>query len=151
MARTTLNINVDIFSRISTAATKLGKPRREVIVLLLMRIMQNHSMPHRGFTTVKYQPDDDKDKWHPFQICIRPDENEFFMDLRKFCKYSVSYLVAIAVEKYLDQLVDDAGGTGIHNYVYYRNYVIYREVVDGVISWRLYWGYPSEELKTFRL
>jgi hypothetical protein len=149
--RTTLNIHVDILSRIYTAAIKLNKSHREIIILLFMRIMQNHSLLQGKFTTVKYQPDDERNKWHKFHICFKPDENEFFGDLRKFCKFSVSYLLAIAVREYLDELMGDAEKKSVDNYPYFNNYMIYREIVSGIISWRLYWGYPAEEAKTFRL
>jgi hypothetical protein len=149
--RTTLNIHVDVLSRIYNAALKLNKSNREIIILLFMRIMQKYSMQQGKFSTVKYQPDDDRNKWHKFHICFKADENEFFGDLRKFCKFSVSYLLAIAVEEYLDKLMDDAEKKIVDNYPYFNSYLIYREIVEGIISWRLYWGYPVEEPKTFHL
>jgi hypothetical protein len=151
MPRTTLNIHTDVMTQISHAATKINKSQRDIIVMLLIRIVQNHSGLQRGFTTVKYQPDAGKEAWHKFHICYRSDENEYFGDLRRFCKYSVSYLVAIAVEKYLDQLIGDKTEKGRDNYACFRNYVLYQEVVDGILSWRIYWGFPLEELKTLHL
>jgi hypothetical protein len=151
MPDTTINIHEDIYTRISAAAVKLDTSRRDIIIRLLMRMMKNNSTPRRGFTTVKYQPGDATGRWHPFHICYKNDENEFSVDLRKFSKYSVSFILAIAVEKYLDQLTGDANEKGMYNYTGFSNYVIYREVVEGIISWRLYWGYPPEELKSLKL
>lgn len=151
MATTTLNIHIDVLSKINQHAIRLNKSKKEIIILLLMRIMKNHHLFVKTFSTVKYQRSDIKAKWHCFHIRFKKDENEFFVDLRKLCKYSVSCLVAISVERYLDELIMDIDKKLVDNYIYYKNYVLHFEVIDGIISWSFYWGYPEEHLKTLRL
>jgi len=150
MLTTTLNIHKDILSKIMYASERLGKTKRDLIVLLLMRIMKNHNLFKHNFSTVKYQPDDDKDKWRCFHIRFREDENEFFSDLRKVSKFSVSFLVAKAVDNYLDKTLQDLE-KAVDNYPYFKNYILYHEVVDGIMCWHSYWGMPVEQLKNLRL
>ena len=151
MVTTTLNVRADILSIVSGIALRLELSRRDVIVLLLMKIMRDHRRFRRGFGTVQYQPDNIMENWRCVHIRLREDENEYFVDLRKICKRSVSLLLAIAVDKYITELLTDEGFK-INDHVRFCNYVLYGEIVDGdIISWRLYWGFPVDELKTLRL
>ena len=151
MIATTLNIHVDVLSNINKVAAQLRKSRKEIIILLLKRMMEDQRALSRGFSTVRYQEDDEKVNWHCFHIRFREDENEFFVDLRKISKFSVSCLLAIAVKRYLGTLIEDLKNGNVDNYSSFNNYVLYQGVVDGIISWHIYWGYPEKHLKTLRL
>ena len=151
MLSTTLNIHVDVLAKITQEAARIKKSRKFVIIQLFMHIMKNYQLFMRGFSTVKYQPDDVKKNWHCFHIRFREDENEFFVDLRKVCKFSVSYLLAKAVDLYLDKLWEEDGERCVDNYRLFSNYVLHHEVVDGINSLHLYWGYPEKHLKTLNL
>lgn len=136
MLKTTLNINCDVITRITCASRKLNKSKRDIIVILLKCIMRDIDKFQGGFTTVKYQPDDEKGHWHCFSIRFKCDENEFWVDLRKMSKFSVSYLVAIAVDIYLDDLVKNS----VHNYAKFNKYILVKETVQGIVCWQCYWG-----------
>jgi hypothetical protein len=98
-----------------------------------------------GFTLVRYQTRDNLKRWHCFSISLREDENEFFTDLRKLSKLSVSYLVAIAVERYLDELLKE--GESRHNYTIFTHYAVGQRTEAGIICWELYWGDPVDTPK----
>jgi hypothetical protein len=150
MAMTTLNLHKKIMKEVNETAIRFGKSRRDIIVLLLMGIMRNHEKVLGGFTSVKYQPDDDSKNWHCFHINFKPDEYEYFNDLRKVCKCSVSLLVALAADLYIDEMVKRPK-KNIDSYLYYQNYVIRRDKVDGIYCWHLYWGFPKKHLNSLRL
>lgn len=147
MVATTLNLNIIILGKITKASSQLGKSRRYIIITLLKRIMHDHQSVMRGFVTVKYQAEDDRKNWHCFHIRFKEDEYEFFLDLRKLCKYSVSFLVAIAVDQYLDKLLADRGNN-VDNYINFTNYVLHQETKKGIFYTCLIWGYNEEHLKT---
>ncbi|MCP4134539.1 MAG: hypothetical protein GY754_26430 [bacterium] len=95
---------------------------------------------------VLYQDDDpDPDNWHKFHISFREDDFEYFMDLRKFLKKSVSAILAYAVEEYLDTLLgltpEDPGRTDTYRF---HHYVMGSSEMHGVISWQLFWGLPEK-------
>lgn len=150
MVATTLNIHVDVLSKINHAAAKFRKSRKAIIVFLLKQLMMDRRVLSRGFTAVRYQQDDDKECWHTFHIRFREDDNEYFVDLRKFSKCSVSCLLAIAVNQYIDELLLNEMKE-VDNYPFMSNYVLLQDLVDGIICWRIYWGYPGEHLKTLKL
>lgn len=139
--RTTINIRHDVYERLSLAANRLNRPRRDVLMAVVMMLMADVERFQRSFRTVRYQPDCPKESWRCYSIVLRPDENEYCVDLRKACKCSVSLIVAMAVETYLDRLMAK-GESGMHNYARFSSYVILRTQVDGVICWHYYWGNP---------
>ena len=145
MIDTSLNIHVDNMNKIIEIASRLNTTKKHVIVLLMMKIMEKNLDHIQFFTPVKYQPDDIKANWHCFHIRFREDENEFFTDLRKFCKYSVSYLLAISIEKYSNVLLNERTAY-MYNYPRFTCYVMIQEEIEDVISWKSYWGYPEKEL-----
>jgi len=98
---------------------------------------------------VEYQEKIGADKWHRMHVVLLPHEYEFFCDMRKFCKMSVSLLAAIAIDSFLDEIIEehvqrDANKKETDNYLFHC-YIIVKEVIKGNICWKLYWGYPGEE------
>ena len=146
MVKTTLNLHVEVLNRIGECADRLNRSRKEIIVMLLKRIMRDMDRYARSFRTVEYQEDAPKDMWRCYHVRFREDENEFFVDLRKFCKRSVSLLVAIALRDYCDELLGNAVTS-----CNFCHYVFFHEKVEGIYSWRLYWGFPVHELNRLRL
>ena len=147
MLATTVNLHRDVLARITKVAIRKNKSRRDIIVMLLMRLMRDRHMAPRGFTTVKYQPDDDRKNWRCFHIRFRHDEYEYFTDLRKFIKCSVSLCIALAVDRYLDELTCKFKKKFVDKYMRFCNYVLRREIIEGIICWNLYWGFPGEHIK----
>lgn len=145
MIRTSINIHEHIHKKIVRAARTAGTSQHDIIMRLIMRMMQHVDDFQGDFTTAKYQGDDPDGRWHCFTIRLRPDENEYCVDLRKVCKRSVSLILALAVEKYLDALIDSSNS--VHNYVRFSNYVIRRYTIEGIICIQLCWGYPQKHLE----
>ena len=68
------------------------------------------------------------------------DEYEYFLDLRKLLKKSISAIVAYAVKKYFKGIIK----SNITDNYPFKNYVIIKETINNVITWRLFWGYPEK-------
>ncbi|MCP4134380.1 MAG: hypothetical protein GY754_25630 [bacterium] len=144
--QTTINFRVPVLDLVNDAAASLGISRSRVIIKLLKMVMNEKDFPVEMGRAVLYQCDDpDPDNWHKFHISFQEDEFEFFLDLRKLMKRSVSAIVAYAVEEYLNIILgltpEDPGRTD--NYLF-RHYVISPSEVHGVISWQLFWGLPEK-------
>lgn len=135
---TTLNIHHCIMEKITGAAMAKKITRSEMIVLLLNKVLENTHEPFFLGKMIKYQERKRQDEWHRFHIVLRPDEYEFFLDLRKLLKMSVSLILAYAVEKYLKHIMKR---NTTDNYLH-RNYLMIKELVDGIKCWKFYWGYP---------
>ncbi|MFC1669225.1 hypothetical protein ACFL20_02455 [Spirochaetota bacterium] len=137
---TTININKDILSRVTEASNVFQKSRTEIIVMLLKKMMKMESSKvciNRG---IKYQKCNNEVNWHTFHITFKGDEYEYFLDLRKLLKMSLSHIVAIAVKKYLKSLFSEKS---TDNYMF-SNYILAKEDADGIIYWKLFWGVPKK-------
>jgi hypothetical protein len=97
---------------------------------------------------VRYQKRGSRAAWHAFHLRLREDEYEYLLDLRKLLKMSVSLILAYAVKKYLDKLLvffqKAKPGKCLTDNNCFMNYVIIKEEIQGVISWRLLWGFPPD-------
>ena len=100
--------------------------------------MDDISDPGRMGKMVQYQNRRNPDAWHTFHLQVREDDYEYFLDLRKLLKMSVSLILAYAVEKFLDKLLKN-NNTDNNRYC---NYVIVKDVIDDIICWKFIWGFP---------
>lgn len=147
MIATTLNMHADTFEKITERALKLNKSRHAVIVILMKKIMRDHESIKHVISSVRYQPDNDQEKWRCFHIRFRPEEYEFFMDLRKLCKCSVSLLIALAVERYIHELKIKYN-KNVDNYHDFNNYKLRKICSTGYIIWQIYWLKTKTQKKT---
>lgn len=143
---TTININIDILDRLLYAATITGESKRNIISSLMRRLSEDYEKIAVPWKRITYQKRDRKKKWKRLHVMLMPDEYEFFLDLRKACKSSVSRLVAYAIERYLDEIVAEFI-KGTDNYRY-SNYAISYFINNGVVCLIHYWGLPEKPLST---
>lgn len=139
--RTTVNVNIVILTKISRASILTGTTKNCIISSVLRRFSDDHEKFEKSWSRVRYQNRDSKENWRKLHIRLGPDEYEFIIDLRKFFKLSVSHCIAIAVIKYLDDIINNIIHGG-DNYRY-KNYTVLRILIDGVICWIQYWGAPN--------
>ena len=135
---TTVNMHNDTLRRISRAASGSGISRTGIIMMIIKEIMNHLPDTDQAGSMVRYQESRSPEEWHTFHIQVRMDEYEYLLDLRKLFKMSVSLIIALGVEKYLDRILR---GKGTDNNRF-TNYVVIREIVDSIICWKLFWGYP---------
>jgi hypothetical protein len=136
---TTLNIQVDVLNRINHAARNIGISRSELIAILIKKMMHNVSNPGRMGKLVRYQQRRGPGTWRLFHVKMRVDDYEYFLDLRRLLKMSVSLILAVAVEKYLAEVLAHKGAD---NYQF-KNYVLSGETIAGIPCWKLIWGFPK--------
>jgi hypothetical protein len=144
---TTLNIHADILNKITATAQMRGISRSEIIIYLLKKAMDDVANPGRLGRLVQYQKRCLPNDWHAFHIKLNVDEYEYFLDLRKLLKMSVSLILAYAVKRYLSKLKNK---NYTDNYQY-KNYVIIRELIDNIICWKFFWGFPPNINKQLSL
>jgi hypothetical protein len=136
---TTLNIHVDILSRITKKAGACGISRSKLITSLIKKVMEDIPDPGCLGTMVRYQESKDCNEWHVFHLQLRVDDYEYFLDLRKLLKMSVSLILAYAVNKYLGKLITFKAD----NYIY-KHYAIIKEIINDTICWKFIWGFPPD-------
>ncbi len=134
---TTLNVGIDIMKQIDRAANTEGISCSKMIVILIKKVMNDMGNPNCMGRLVQYQARRKPEEWHIFHIQWRPDDYEYFQDMKKLLKMSVSLLLAYAVKKYLGKTntIDRCD-----NYLFI-NYTIVKEMIDNIICWKFIWGY----------
>jgi len=137
---TTLNIRADVLVTLNEAAGESGRTRSDLIITLMKMVMKNDTNRFSLCRPVKYQDKSGKGSWRKVHVSLNEDNYEFFLDLRKFLKMSVSCILAFAVKKYLKDLTS----SGITDNTLIKNYVLTRGVIDGHIYWQIIWGYPRK-------
>jgi len=130
--KTTINIQINIFEQIVEAAKTHGISSSEMILLLINKIAADIAIPEKIGSLVKYQTRRKPKDWHVFHVQVREDMYEYWLDLRKLLKMSVSLILAIAVKKFLSKPLKIKTSD---NYLC-KNYIIIKEVIDSVIIWK---------------
>jgi hypothetical protein len=135
---TTLNMRTDILAMISRVAKSKGISRSSVIIFLIKKVMADVPDALPMGRMVRYQERRGSGEWRVVHVRVSEYEYEYMVDLRKLLKMSVSLICAYAVEKYLKkplrrQIAD--------NYPFFMNYMVTKEIIDNIISWRIIWGY----------
>ncbi len=140
LIETTLHVHRNILDKLDNGAAISRRTRTYIIKLLVQRVMKdNHSMVKMN-SRVRYQDRDIKENWKRINIVFNEYEYEYCQDLRKFFKMSVSYILAFAVLRYMDELIKSNISTDKY---FHRNYIFIRKTIDNIICWQIYWGIPT--------
>jgi hypothetical protein len=138
LMETTLNIHTEILEKIHATAKSRGISCSAMIVLLLQKFMDESGHPVRMGRLVQYQRRGGPEDWHVFHVHVRADEYEYFLDLRKLFKLSVSLILAYAVRQFLEK----QKSISITDNYPFRNYIMVKEYIGTIICWKSIWGYP---------
>lgn len=143
LSETTININKEIYDKISEAAKKYGVSRSKLVAMLLARFVQKNRKRQLTHGTVRYQPSQPKENWKALHVTLPAHMHDFFDDVRKLWKMSVSFLVTVAVQKFLtDDFIDaekeitDNYWWGAHTIVQFEN--------NGLQYILCCWGIPEK-------
>lgn len=130
--------------KLDTAMLRTGKTLSFLIVLLIRKISNGHSVLSYSHERIKYQKRDPEKKWTRRHISVLNREYELMLDLRKFCKKSVSSMISSAIDDYLNDIIDELSAESedtSDNYIG-SNYIIIKDSDNYSVCWRIYWGYP---------
>ena len=145
LIETTLHVHKNIMDKLDEAAVKTGISRSFIIKLLIQRIMDDGQRMIKSYSRIKYQERDEKENWNQLHIVLNEYEYEYYLDMRNFYKMSVSLILAHAVMRYLNELVNELlhENKSTDNYLY-KNYIFMMEIIDGILCWRIFWGIPPQ-------
>ncbi|NCU32815.1 MAG: hypothetical protein EOM23_07780 [Candidatus Moranbacteria bacterium] len=139
---TSVYVNDERKAKIVAVALFLGVSRNRIICLLLDRLMQDYEFMYQRKRTVEYQPDQPKEEWSRMSVRFHHASYEKYTDVRKISKISVSFLLAIAVDKYLEELLLEMVDTSVKrteiNYsitFHEIRYNIYENCTEWLFCW----------------
>ncbi len=121
---TTVHITKSDASLLDESAVKLGIKRSRLTMLLMRKLLIEWKDLQCNFYSVKYQTSSSKDEWKTLHVFFSKVDYEVFTDMRNCFKWSVSALLAMAIRKYLIEILDngiqnfqqDCDNYHIHNY-----------------------------------
>ena len=145
LIETTINTHKSVLKCLNDGAARTSRSRTFMIKLLMQRVMNDNQRMLKSYSRIKYQARDDKENWYLVHLVLNEYEYEYYLDMRKFFKMSVSFILAYAVTKYLNDIINELldKNKNTDNY-FYRNYIFIKETVDGIICWQIYWGIPTK-------
>ncbi len=141
---TTLNMRIDILEAITRAAKSRGMTRSQMIVFLIKKVMADIPDVLPMGSMVRYQERRKPGDWRVIHVRVSVYEYEYMVDLRKLLKLSVSLICAHAVQKYLKKPLKKCL---TDNYPFFMNYMLGKEIINNIISWRIVWGFTPDITK----
>jgi hypothetical protein len=145
--RTTINIDMALLEQFETAMKRLSLSKNELLSLLLARIIRENEFEPRPHERVRYQ---ERSKglivWKKEPVTLESVFYEKYLDLRRNCKFSVSWFIAFAIKNYLDKLIFDLSNTevtkeGTYNYV--RNFLYIAKMIGTIPVYISVLGVPG--------
>ena len=143
LIESTIHMHKSTLEMLNRGAEISRRTRTSIIKLLMQRVMKDNTKMLKINSRVKYQERDERENWHRLHIVMNEYEYEYYLDMRKFFKMSVSYILAFAVRRYLDEILSELanGIKNTDNYIY-KNYIFIKKIIDGITCWQTYWGIP---------
>lgn len=103
--KTTIYVHNSTNKKLSKAAKILSCSKSSIIKYLLKQVLFNTGSKSNIYKSIKYQPSDSKSNWDTFPIAFTNDEYEYYTDIRKVKKMSVSLALAIGCRIFLMELL----------------------------------------------
>ena len=170
---TKVNMDVKIYEQICYAAEKLEICKSEVIKRLVKYFEKDHKKNLRFNRNVMYQKtysdldipetgeivfyDAEKNVFKQFHLCLNEIEYECFTDMRKFCKMSVSLIIAESVKFYLEILLkskmdcsSEKCDTDNYRDIIFSGRCQYWQKTNFGYKFTVEWGYPDKLLENFQ-
>ncbi len=112
----------------------------EMINLLLLKFLKGKFGKYHTFKRIKYQKLCTGDHWKTVHVWFSPDFYEKCLDLRKFHKCSISFILAQAIELYLNETLNSDKCDN-----YNRHYIFMATLYDNCPIFISTWEFPGEE------
>jgi len=108
--KTSYTMTEEVIELLKDAEKKTGRNAMDLIHRALRMLIHDHTKLRKFMGTVEYQKRFDEDTGEPIvkhrvKFKMMKLENVIMQDMRRFCLKSISLLIAIAVKKYIAQIV----------------------------------------------
>jgi hypothetical protein len=139
MIRTTVNMTREVYEMICSVSRKSGMSKTTVIKILLRKISTKEKRV-KMWKRIEYQKRNSSQEWQTFHLSIEEAEYEYYLDLRKLLKKSLSLIIFIAANEFIEIV----NTTLSDNYPFFNYIITSSETTFGIQKWSVYWGIPEE-------
>ncbi len=137
---TTLNIDYKLLCQLNKKKDAL-QVTNSLIFEMLMKELFRRFKTKNSFKRVRYQQRRNKEEWETFHVAMDNRIYERAMDMKKLHKMSVSYLFAMAIILYLDD-ISDCDETDNYG----KNYICIVKKYEDIFSYTVFWDYPDNKI-----
>ena len=141
---TTLNLELTTYLELKKLAS-LKEVSVGTIIVSLMKLLsyeiEHRKMPER---LVEYQKLSEGEEWYTCHVYWSFPEYQHFVDMRNFFKMSVSFLVAYALKKYGDVLLNSSSEELWDDKNLFPYHSLVRKTVSGQQLFLICWGKLTE-------
>ena len=137
---TTVNIsqkNREILYK-SSEQTKLSK--NDLIKKLIIKFLNHNLENYADQKRIQYQKRNNREIWKSVHIWLTPELYDKCQDLRRIHKLSISHIVAIAIKKYLKEILSGQ----YDNYL--RTYMFISFIHYNCPIFIITWDYPGNKM-----
>jgi len=132
MIETSANLDATTYERIIAAAEENNIHVRHIIHILFKRMLLDIPLKNKVFSRVKYQERIRGRKWKLFRLRLSESMYEGCIDMRKLHKMSVSFILDVAVDLYLDRAIAELKGVCLDEGVNPDNYMDFYALIRKV-------------------
>ncbi len=151
MIRTTYMMTHEILLMLKDAEKRTGWTMIELIIAVMRFAMRHHAKYEREHGRIAYQKRFDENRIPIPKIRVKVKflerEYDYFNDMRRFYRRSISLVIAIAVLNYLPELVEriEKGeyDEEVDSYPY-KSCAIYDKCIEEATVFHIWWGLPSD-------
>lgn len=140
MIYTTIYLQDSLCNRLNGISRATGMPVTSLIIILLKKNSIHNAELGRAWIRIRYQPRQKERKCTRIHIRLSPAEYEFILDLRRVHKRSVSFLISLSADKYLNDILNRNSRTDDNNRI--NAYTFSKIFIDGATCWMHIWGAP---------
>ncbi len=155
MIKTSLNLQQSQADKIIELSRKLNITISSILNSLTQFALQNHRYKTRLRHAVSYQQNpSDNNSWYCLHVTFSDDTYEKCLDVRKFCKISVSSFLSSAIDLYLDIVIKNIiNGKRSDNYLnnYSVSYIKNNDSIEIIIKWGKETNRTAAKPKIYRL
>ena len=148
MIETTVNIDYNSYSKLDESAKRNNLKLKDIIHVLFKLLLIERPLGMPNFQRVRYQERIEGRRWKIFHLLLLEGSYESCLDLRKLNKMSVSALLGIAIELYLDRAIEALTDS---NDNYTENYIILKKLTSFFPSFAVFYTIPPIEILNYYL
>ncbi len=150
---TTYVMRDEVIALLEEAEEKTKLPKEELLVQAMRKMMKDYETYERTDGRIEYQKRFDEDtgehiKKQRVKLKVNLCDYNYYQDMRRIFRRSISLVMAIAVYTYLAEIVEKILNKEIEALLAdtypFQNYAIMGKCIENIPTWRIWWGVPSK-------
>ncbi len=142
----------DVIALLDEAEEKTKRQKEELLVLAMRMMLKDSENYYRPDGRIEYQKRIDTETGekitkHRVKMRLTHREYDYYQDMRKIFRRSISLVMAIAVRNYLaiivEAIVNKTAKTVLADTYQFENYAIFINRICYAPSFRIWWGLPK--------